>query len=751
MKIVIRFFLAIVLLLLAGFPSTAAAEALAAGESAALIPECGCGVAGFVLDGESGEPLGWVDVLIEETRYAEASHSDGSFHLSRLSPGTWTIRAMRIGYRDVLRKVTVVEGDTVGLMIHMTRANLALQEVEFRVKKAEGSFLHDPVQEFNARELERELGLTVAESVDEEPGIAQRSMGPAPARPVLRGLGGDRLLILEDGGKSGDLSASSSDHAVAVDPMTAKRIQVIRGPEAFIYGPGVLGGVINVERGSIPQNLPEKFTGAATLGGETVNSARGVGGNVEFPLGPLGFRVDGSLRQSSDVGTPEGSLDNTSTETVNGSGGLSWVSGYGSLGFSASTFDSEYGIPGGFVGAHPNGVDISMQRQGYKSKSRLFINSKSVRFLELDASWLRYHHAEYESSGSLGMEFGVVTKELDARFHLGNQGPFSRGVLGVWFENRNYKTGGLTFTPNSVEQSLALYLFEERVLGRWKVQGSIRGDAKTVRPDEERTSIVVGEIRNREFSGFSGSFMIERQMNPGWSVGSVLIRSWRAPMLEELYSEGPHLAAYSYEVGNPTLVPEYGTGLELYTRFRKTRAETRISLFTNLFDTYIFPQNTGEYSARRADLYLYEYRGEAVKMGGAELYLWLKLSPHWDVNLSSSYVMGILADGGENLPMIPPLFGSLGFDHTLGNWTLTVDFAGAASQKNVGEFESPTSAWLRVDLGVQFQFVIWGFLHTGAATVENVGDVSYRKHLSRVKDILPEPGRNLRILYRIHF
>ncbi|MBD3166236.1 TonB-dependent receptor plug domain-containing protein, partial [bacterium] len=409
-------------------------------------------VVGRIEDARTGEGLGWSSVWLEQIRHGVSSHADGSFHLYRIPPGDYTLRVNRVGYLPWSTRISVAAGDTLAFLIFLSPSRLELEEVELlfeEEKDDDGSVVHNPVIAMGGDELQRELSTTIAETMEEQPGVALRSMGPAPARPVLRGLSGDRLLMLEDGNRTGDLSATSSDHAVAIEPMTAQRIELIRGPEVFLHGSGVLGGVVNVDRGVIETGALHRVAGQATVQGQSVNEGASGGLSLSAPLGPASMKLDGSMRHAGDVQTPDGTLVNTGIATTNLAGGLSYPDAWGVVGIGGTWYDSEYGIPGGFVGAHPNGVDIEMERRGMQLLGRLYFQSDIVRRLDTEYTFSRYYHAEYESSGALGVEFGVLTDHLKGNLHLGPQLGFDEGVLGVWAERRDYAVGGLTYTPDT--------------------------------------------------------------------------------------------------------------------------------------------------------------------------------------------------------------------------------------------------------------------------------------------------------------
>ncbi|MCY3664932.1 MAG: TonB-dependent receptor, partial [Gemmatimonadetes bacterium] len=225
------------------------------------------------------------------------------------------------------------------------------------------------------------------------------------------------------------------------------------------------------------------------------------------------------------------------------------------------------------------------------------------------------------------------------------------------------------------------------------------------------------------------------------------------PGIEELFSEGPHLAAYSYEVGNGALDSERGLGLELFADYHREKGHVHLAVFRNAIDGYIFPKNSGERSLRRADLFLYQTVGERVLMHGAEVTFDWHLAEPWKVAGSLSYVRGRLTDlDDEPLPRLPPLQGHLGLTcEPTEALSATIDVRLAAAQNRISEFEEPTEGYAVLDLSSQYYAQWGGRLHTFSLTLENATDAVYRNHLNRVKEILPEPGRNLRLLHKIFF
>lgn len=228
------------------------------------------------------------------------------------------------------------------------------------------------------------------------------------------------------------------------------------------------------------------------------------------------------------------------------------------------------------------------------------------------------------------------------------------------------------------------------------------------------------------------------------------MRSYRAPLLEELFSEGPHLAAYAFEIGNPGLDSEIGIGGEFFLAYDSDVWHWKASMFQNSSSGYIYPRNTGEINYRTL-LPIYQYTGLDAVFRGFETETHGNLTEHWTGRLAFSYVLATLVDSHQPLPRIPPLNGKLSLKYNRDQLSVGGAIRGATAQKRTAEFEEPTDAYVIMDCNAQYMIPQGRYIHSIAFTIHNVSDTVYRKHLSRVKVIMPEPGRNYKLNYRVYF
>jgi iron complex outermembrane receptor protein len=704
---------------------------------------------GDIRSTNDNHPVEFALVFLDEIRRSAMTDVQGKFQIPNVPDGTHTIQVSRIGFTGLVREISVSGEDTLRITLHMSPEVIVHDELVVQGDRSVGESIVTE-QELQGEQLRENLGTTIAETLNDLPGLSMRSMGPAPSRPVLRGLGGERLLVLENGSRPGDLSQSSSDHALVIDPLSAERMEIIRGPAALVYGSNTMAGAINVVKETILPVVPNHVHATATLQAQSVSSGVATGFSAGVPLGSsFAMHASATAREAGDVRTPSGTLGNTDLSSLTGDAGLSMVRSWGYVGFSGSLYESDYGIPGGFVGAHPNGVSISVERKQAEYRAEIIRPKPWIDRLEWVGSWTRYFHQEFESSGALGIEYGLLTWNTKLTAHTGNWGFFERGAIGVWAEFRDYVAGGFSFTPATTERTVAGFAYQDFHVGSSIVEAGLRFDSRVVTPEDEYTSDI-GQIRQRTFGGLSASLSVMQDLGKGVSARIAAMRSLRLPGIEELLSEGPHLAAYSFEVGNPDLPEENGTGLDLTLLLNRERVSGSVAAFVYQFDGYIFARNTGELNYR---IYvpIYQYTGNDARMMGAEGQVRVDLVDALSLESSLSWVQGTLTESDTPIPWTPPFKGRVALVHEGGHIKWTASVRGAAKQTRLGPFEEATDGYIVPDLSAQTHFVRAGLLHTFTIAVDNLTNTTYRDHMSRVKSVMPEPGRNVRLLYRLYF
>lgn len=709
-------------------------------------------ISGVVLDGETAEPIISAAVQILEKKIFTTSGLDGKFSFTGLEPGKYTLKLTHLSYQEKLVDIIVDDNTTRNIVIYLTAKSIAIDPVVVTDRQSKSKF--DEFDELKnvlkGKELQRDQSLSIASTLKNETGLSVRSMGPAPARPVIRGLGGDRVSISEDDISSSDLSATSPDHAVTAEPFTVDRIEVIRGPKILLQNSTTIGGIVNIVREEVPVTLPDQIHGNAGLYGETAN--RGYLGALvlQIPVKPFSLRLEGTNRKANDLNTPAGKLKNSYLHTTNYSGGISLIKDWGFIGGSFRNFNSDYGIPGGFIGAHPNGVNIEMSKQHFNVKGELIFNSN--HFSNLEASFNRtfYNHIELEASGLIGAEFAITTHQGFLNINTKDIWIFDNGTIGASFEARDFKIGGFVFTPFTTSLKISSYLYQTLKLGKLNFEVGARYSFDDLNPKKTTVTSRDNFIVPRNFNSLSASFSAMYELTENLFIGGNISRSTRVPTIEELYSEGPHLAAYSYEIGNPNLPLEKGIGTEAFVFYRKKDLFFNLTLFMNDLSSYIIHRNSGD-TAYSVFLPIFVTRGVEAIFYGAESLFEYNLTSSISISSNFSYTYGNLKENNSPLPSIPPIKNVTGLKYSNNDLIIGGSIISAASQKRVDIFEEPTAGYVIFDLFGQYSLLTGDYIHNISLTVENIFNKEYRNHLSRIKSILPESGRNFRLTYKFYF
>ena len=705
---------------------------------------------GYVFDNKTQRAIGNVDIKLDDGAAGTITDEQGRFVL-RLSEGVHHLSFFRLGYRTARREVKVSGSKLPILYVEMVAQEIQIDTINVLGKDAETRFeeLYEATGVLSGDELQKKYGLTLAETMKNEIGVAIRSMGPAPARPVIRGLSGDRVQINIDGIETRDLSATSADHAVTLEPFNSERLEIIRGPRTLLHTASAIGGVINVVKHKIPEEHPQSIFGSVGAYGETVNRGYLSAAGITVPVGPLALYAETTYRNTRDVQTPIGRLANTPIDTRTHTLGLSYPTDRGYVGASFDQFDTQYGIPGGFIGGHPNGVDLDIEHRVFDGKAAYHFDRQVLSSVEMDFTRTFYHHFEFESSGSIGSEFLFHDYGGDLKLHLNTQGQTRNTVLALGFGHHNLKLGAFVFTPPTREQNASLGLYHEFTYRDIEFQASARYTYADFDP-RPRTRTTADLDVDRTFHAWSAAISPLVSITEQLTGGLNLSRSQRVPTIEELYNDGPHLAAYTFEVGNVNLEAETSLGFEVFFHYLQPGLNFVLSGYWNEFDTYIAPRNTGEINFAQL-LPIYASDGVAARFLGVEMHLGWRLNTRLNLEFNGSYVRGENRDEDLPLPEMPPLkfVGSATYEHprlTVGG---TAEFV--AGQERVDIFEEPTDGYAVFGVFAQRDINTDHTRHSLIVSLDNLFNTEYRNHLSRIRSVMPETGRSIKAHYKMSF
>ena len=635
-----------------------------------------------------------------------------------------------------------------------------------------GSEMTTPASILEGQELVLRRAATLGETLSGEPGIHASHFGAGASRPIIRGMDGPRVKILSDGAELHDASAISPDHAVAMEPMLATQIEVLRGPSALIHGGGAMGGVVNILDNKIPTAIPEKgYEGSAELrygsGAKEKASAFSLTGGA----GQVAVHVEGMARDASDYRVGSGwsngpRVAGSFNRSDTGSVGLSWIGSQGYLGAAYTRQTSRYGLPGhshGFEGCHAHGdhlhcgshdghdhgeeehdhadasvpvVDLLSERVDVRGEWRQPM--AGVAALRFRAGVTDYRHDEIED-GKIATTFR--NKAHDARFELEHL-PIGglRGVVGFQTTKRDFSAmGEEAYVQPTQTRRDSLFVLEEYRWQDWRFEGALRHERQTV---DALTSGI-----ERKHSGTSGSLGAVWHFVPGYQLATSLTHSSRLPTAEELYAQGLHMATATYERGNADLQREKSKAWDL--SLRKTAGDTTFSLsaFQHRVDNYIYGRTLDEHDG----LQLLQYTQVDARFTGLEGQIRQRLGSHWGVTLFGDAVRAKLMSGGA-LPRIPSARMGLRVDTRWNGWQGMAEWVQVARQNRVAEFENATPGYGMLNLSASYQ------LRTAAGTpwqvyakANNLTDRLAYAHTSFIKSAAPLMGRNITVGVKVDF
>jgi iron complex outermembrane receptor protein len=493
-----------------------------------------------------------------------------------------------------------------------------------------------------------------------------------------------------------------------------------------------------------PQDPP--ITGVLDLAAGSVSEERSGASALQVGRGPLVVRGEYSRRDTNDVAIPSGTLANSAVESESAGASVSFVDRRGFVGVSARTFDTLYGVPGGHEdeGAEEAPVRIDLDQRRVDIRGGYTQPFGAFRAAKLRFGIAEYEHVELEGD-EVGTRFG--NDGWEGRLELLHKPVGAlRGSFGAQVFRRDFDViGAEAFLPPSRTRTWALFAFEEVGTGSVKGQAGLRYERQTVDARGEAPA-------RRSEGGLSGSAGLVWETKQGFGAALTVARSVKLPNAEELYANGPHIATRAFEIGAPDLRKEQSLGVDLALRQHSGQFRGQLTLFANRFDDYIFDQVTGE---EEDGLQVVQFVQKDARFMGGELeghFDLLEKEPHHlDVELSADLVRAQLTDDHQDLPRIPPIRYGAALHYRSHIWNARIEARGAATQNRVGPFERPTEGytWLNASVGYR--------IFAGKALVDlvlrgtNLTDKEARVHTSYLKDLVPLPGRDVRLNARLTF
>ena len=611
-----------------------------------------------------------------------------------------------------------------------------------------GAELIQPSAVLSGPELDDRRGNTLGETVNQIPGVQSSYFGAGVGRPIIRGLEGARVQVLEGGISSLDLSGASNDHAVTIDPFLADQIEVLKGPSTLLYGAGAIGGVVNVVDGRIPETPVDGVTGRAQLEGNTVNDEQNGVARIDAGNGTIAVHGDYLRHFADDYDIPHGgTLENSDVSTRSSAGGVGYTGDSAFAGISVSQFEDHYGIPtgpsDGPIDPDVEATRIDMRQTRVDVKAGLLQPTSWLDRLTLRFGHNDYEHLEHavdEDDGTLFKNDGYEARLEAVHAKIGAW----RGSFGLQYGDRDFSAiGEETIVPNTKITQTGVFVVEEANYAPVRLQLGARYDDNKLDPATGNEAT---------FSAVSLSGGATWDFAKDWHVALNLDRAQRAPDEEALFVDGAHDATGSFEIGDPTLQTETANQIDLALHYHSDDVQASIGTYYNRFDDFIYLEDTAEVEDdlpvriwSQHDATFHGFEGEA-KLKVAE-----NAAGRFDLRAFGDTVSAKLTDGAGNLPRISPARVGLSLLWNRDAWRASLGAIRYARQDDVAPFETPTDGFTLVNAHISYDF------HTGPTTWEafvdgsNLGNEEARLATSFLKDRAPLPGRAVIFGVRSYF
>lgn len=728
--------------------------------SPALAQSTGGTISGRVMLDTTGVPVHGAAVIVIGARRTATTGDEGTFVIPNVPAGTYEVIAQREHFSAARQSVTVTTGQTATLEFKLSIE--AVHEEVTVTASASGTATtfesFSAITSLDAVELAKNMGATVADVLANTPGVAKRSFGPGSSRPVIRGFDGDRVLVMQDGVRTGDLSSQSGDHGVLIDPGSLQRLEVVRGPATLLYGSNAIGGVVNAitPQDAFRSNPFVGVLGGVTLDASSADEAAGANGSVQYGRDAWTVWAGGGSRRNGDYRTPSTTIANSAGRLQSGRAGFGYTGARAFFSASGSIEDSRFGIP--FAGLFEGEPDAEIDIDALRRDVRVDFGARNLSSAFLDAAKVTVGYTDY-AHNELEVEDGVesvstafTNDTLTARAELEQKrrGRITGRMGADMFRRAFTVVGAEALAPAVNQTSLAAFVYEEADYDRFRLQfgGRIERNAYAVDPRAATAPAEAPAVRDRSFTSLSGSFGVHADIGTRGSFVMNFSRASRAPAPEELYNFGPHIGNLAFEIGNPNLEVERTLGVDVSLRRRAARVQGELNAFAYSINNFVFLDFTGE---EEDGLRVANYLQANSRFIGMEASGVFELHPMLYVHTSASFVRATLTATDEFLPRIPPFSARVELEIPWKGLTINPELVFTADQARVFRDETTTAGSTVANLGVTYLFGSGHASHTVALKAYNLANEEYRLHNSLIKDLAAEMGRGVKLTYSVKF
>ncbi|MCZ2154124.1 MAG: TonB-dependent receptor [Bryobacterales bacterium] len=707
----------------------------------------------------SNEPIHEALLTSPQLRRVLTTDENGDFVIDGLPAGKYDLVA-HLGQLSDARQTVIVEAGKTAFV----RFELGIRPVREHINvtatgtQATASESLQIVASLESTELITRMAPSLGGALDEVPGVNRRSFGPGNERPVIRGFDGDRVLVLQDGIPTGSMSSSSGDHGEPINIASAERVEIIRGPATLLYGSNAIGGVVNVigYGNHLHAHQHQTLSGNVAIAGGSADAL--LGGSAGFEYGHKGWLLwgGGGGQRTGDYQTPVGRIFNSAADSRNTYAGFGRYTDKTYFNFEYTLAEGDYGVPfaGEFHSHLPNEeyagqdhpehegeaekIGIGWRRNNVRGEWGLTRLPRFADNFTLVLNHSDWNHREMEN-GTIGTEFFNKQTIYRGAFDQKRFGLLS-GTFGFWGMHRNFKAfGEEALAPPTDQNAFALFALEDLNLDRAKFQFGGRIERNQYQP---------AGLRDRDFLSLSAAAGVSVPLPAQFLFSTSFSHASRAPGLEELYNDGPHVGNLTYEIGNPALEVERANGIESSIRKLTERFHLEASVFLYDFSNFIFLAPTGEHEG---GLPRAEYLQGDARFYGVDGRIDFETARNLWMKIGFDAVNATLTDLHTGLPRIPPMRSRIGIEYRPGRFSFAPELSMGSRQSHTYFEETPTAGYVVANFRASYALATSHNTHIFSVDAFNLGNTLWRNHLSFIKDLAPEIGRGIRFGYTLRF